>query len=73
MSNWKGDEFIYEGDLDLWGMNGEGDVCTGNINEGCRKQGDQDDILAPIVSARLRTLDDFNFKWEKEMGTCEDL
>ncbi|MDK2413416.1 hypothetical protein QHH03_30465, partial [Aphanizomenon sp. 202] len=29
-ANWKGDDFLTSGTLDLWGMNGRGDVCTGN-------------------------------------------
>ena len=61
-ANWKGEEFLYEGDLDLWGMNGVGDVCTGHLHDCCRQQGDQDLILSPVMSARMRTYDNFQFR-----------
>lgn len=60
-ANWKGEEFLAEGDLDLWGMNGINDVCTSNLFDGCRRKGTPADILNPVQSARLRTLENFYF------------
>ena len=31
-SHWKGEEFLSDGDLDLWGMNGINDVCSGETS-----------------------------------------
>ncbi|XP_042863604.1 beta-1,3-glucan-binding protein isoform X2 [Penaeus japonicus] len=62
-SNWKGEEFLSSGNLDLWGMNGRGDVCTGNSYYGCSRVGSSSNIINPITSARLRTMSDFAFRY----------
>ncbi|XP_047476670.1 beta-1,3-glucan-binding protein-like [Penaeus chinensis] len=62
-SNWKDEAFLTSGTLDLWGMNGQGDVCTANIYSGCSRTGSSADIINPIVSARLRTLSSFAFRY----------
>lgn len=63
VSNWKGDGFVESGELNLWGMNGRGDVCTGNSYYGCARVGSGSTIINPITSARLRTMSDFAFKY----------
>ncbi|KAK3879550.1 hypothetical protein Pcinc_015887 [Petrolisthes cinctipes] len=60
---WKGDGFISSGELNLWGMNGRGDVCTGNQNFGCDRVGNAVDLVNPIMSARLRSLPGFAVKY----------
>ncbi|XP_050690913.1 beta-1,3-glucan-binding protein-like isoform X7 [Eriocheir sinensis] len=63
MSDWKDEEFLSSGELDLWGMNGQGDVCTSNLFDGCKRTGNSVDILPPVFSARLRSLENFAFKY----------
>ncbi|KAG7168918.1 beta-1-3-glucan-binding protein-like 2 [Homarus americanus] len=63
-SEWKSEEFLTSGDLNLWGMNGRGDVCTGNSYYGCNRVGTATNIVNPVTSARLRTLSDFAFSGE---------
>ncbi|XP_068233194.1 beta-1,3-glucan-binding protein-like isoform X1 [Palaemon carinicauda] len=63
MSEWKGEDFLTSGNLNLWGMNGRGDVCTGNAFWGCDRTGTPTNLINPILSARLRTLTDFAFKY----------
>ncbi|XP_042221990.1 beta-1,3-glucan-binding protein-like isoform X1 [Homarus americanus] len=62
-SEWKSEEFLTSGDLNLWGMNGRGDVCTGNSYYGCNRVGTATNIVNPVTSARLRTLSDFAFRY----------
>nr|ADK77876.1 lipopolysaccharide and beta-1,3-glucan binding protein [Portunus trituberculatus] len=63
MSDWKGEDFLSSGELNLWGMNGRGDVCTANQNYGCDRFGDPVNIINPIMSARLRSLPSFAFRY----------
>ena len=56
------EEALYNSNLNLWGNNDRGDVCTGNWFYGCDRFGSADNILNPITSARLRTAQDFAFK-----------
>ncbi|XP_053646901.1 beta-1,3-glucan-binding protein [Cherax quadricarinatus] len=62
-SNWQTEGFLTSGDLNLWGMNGRGDVCTGNSYYGCERTGNAVNIINPVMSARLRTLSDFAFRY----------
>nr|XP_054764484.1 beta-1,3-glucan-binding protein-like isoform X1 [Lytechinus pictus] len=48
--------------LDLWGAS-PANLCTGNAWWGCDRTGTADNILNPIQSARLRTVDSFSFKY----------
>lgn len=63
VADWKDEAFLSSGDLDLWGMNGPGDVCTANMWDGCRRIGDPVNIVNPVMSGRLRTLPSFAFKY----------
>ncbi|XP_050690921.1 beta-1,3-glucan-binding protein-like [Eriocheir sinensis] len=63
MSDWKDEAFLSSGELNLWGMNGRGDVCTGNSYYGCSRVGTATNLVNPIMSARIRTLSDFAFKY----------
>nr|XP_045596249.1 beta-1,3-glucan-binding protein-like isoform X3 [Procambarus clarkii] len=56
-SNWKSEEFLRSGELNL------GEACTESANYGCWRTGDPDYILNPIMSARLRTLPSFAFRY----------
>ncbi|XP_014671705.1 PREDICTED: beta-1,3-glucan-binding protein-like, partial [Priapulus caudatus] len=70
-----GDGFVYGGTLDLWGGNGKNDGCSDNHFFGCYREGPgfdpktsapfQGEIINPIQSARLRTLNSFAFKYGK--------
>ena len=51
--------------LDLWGMNEPYQTCTGQANYGCRRQGTTDNIINPIQSARIRSVNSFSFKYGK--------
>ncbi|XP_069170701.1 beta-1,3-glucan-binding protein [Procambarus clarkii] len=62
-SNWQTTDFLSSGDVNLWGMNGRGDVCTGNSYYGCERVGNPVNIINPVISARLRTLENFAFKY----------
>jgi hypothetical protein len=59
-----GEEFINTGHLDLWG-GGPGDYCTMNSFYGCERVGAGNNIINPIASARLRTVDTFSFLYGK--------
>ena len=61
-SDWKGDQFVLTGELSLWGSNGRGEVCTGNAFFGCDRTGNGANIVNPVMSARLRTLNNFAFR-----------
>ncbi|XP_070564349.1 beta-1,3-glucan-binding protein-like isoform X2 [Ptychodera flava] len=56
-----GDSFLTSGRLDLWGSS-PADMCTGNKDWGCERSGSASNILNPIESARLRTVNTFSFK-----------
>ncbi|XP_066259308.1 beta-1,3-glucan-binding protein-like [Euwallacea similis] len=50
-----GENFLYSGVLDL------GNECTNNDNNGCYRQGSETNVLNPIESARIRTIESFSF------------
>lgn len=50
-----GEDFLYSGDLDL------GAECTNDDNNGCHRTGTSTNILNPIESARIRTVESFSF------------
>ncbi|KAG5674655.1 hypothetical protein PVAND_004609 [Polypedilum vanderplanki] len=58
-----GEYFLYSGTLDLHGAPNE--WCTNAANSGCIRSGSHENILNPIKSARLRTLNSFAFKYGK--------
>lgn len=62
-SEWYDEAFLSSGFLDLWGMNGRGDVCTGNGWYGCERYGTAQNIINPAMSGRLRTQKDFSFTY----------
>ncbi|XP_047498880.1 beta-1,3-glucan-binding protein-like [Penaeus chinensis] len=63
VSNWEGEGFLFSGELSLWGMNGRNDVCTSNSYSGCSRIGSANNLVNPVLSARLRTLSDFAFRY----------
>ncbi|XP_064106096.1 beta-1,3-glucan-binding protein-like isoform X2 [Macrobrachium nipponense] len=63
VSEWKGEDFLTSGYLNLWGINGRGDVCTGNGYMGCERKGTPENLIPPILSAKLRTMSEFAFKY----------
>uniref|UniRef100_A0AAU8BSM0 Beta-1,3 glucan binding protein (Beta-GBP) isoform X3 n=1 Tax=Hypothenemus hampei TaxID=57062 RepID=A0AAU8BSM0_HYPHA len=52
-----GEDFLYSGTLDL------GSECTNSDNYGCSRTGTASNILNPIKSARIRTVESFSFKY----------
>ncbi|CAH1786670.1 unnamed protein product [Owenia fusiformis] len=56
--------FLQSGTFDLWGSS-PANLCTGGMNYGCFRQGNGGNILNPVQSARIRTVDSFNFKYGK--------
>lgn len=63
LSNWKGEAFLSSGELNQWGGAGRNDLCTANSYNGCVRVGTESNIINPIMSARLRTISDFAFKY----------
>jgi beta-glucanase (GH16 family) len=59
-----GEKNLYQGTtLDIWGGS-PADMCTGNAFYGCmRIAGAEGNILNPIQSARIRTVNSFSFKY----------
>ncbi|XP_072173229.1 beta-1,3-glucan-binding protein-like [Diadema setosum] len=57
-----GEEFLYNGNLNLWGSS-PANLCTGNAWWGCERSGSYSNILNPIQSARIRTVNTFSFKY----------
>ncbi|XP_050710145.1 beta-1,3-glucan-binding protein-like isoform X1 [Eriocheir sinensis] len=62
-SDWRGEAFLTSGELNVWGLNGRGSVCTSNAFYGCNRVGTATNLINPIMSARLRTLSDFAFRY----------
>ncbi|KAG5868028.1 hypothetical protein JTB14_026669 [Gonioctena quinquepunctata] len=58
------DGFLYSGTIDLAGGS-PADECTNSQWYGCSRTGSQTNILNPIKSARLRSLNSFAFKYGK--------
>lgn len=61
-----GEQFLRGGNLNLHG-GGIADQCTNPAFYGCERQGTQENVLNPVKSARLRTVNSFAFKY----GTLE--
>jgi len=59
-----GEDFIRTGTLDLWG-GAPNDYCTQNAFYGCSRAGGGTNLINPIASARLRTVNSFSFKYGK--------
>ncbi|KAI0233727.1 hypothetical protein L0F63_002068, partial [Massospora cicadina] len=60
--------FVKEGGLNLWG-NTPGFQCTANGFYGCERTTQGDNIVNPIMSAQLRTINSFSFKYGRvEVG-----
>jgi len=58
------ENFLYNGVMDIWGMNGVNEVCTANQQNGCLKTGNPDgEIINPVMSARMRTSGQFQFRY----------
>ncbi|XP_030852677.1 beta-1,3-glucan-binding protein-like [Strongylocentrotus purpuratus] len=57
-----GEGSLSSGTLDLWGSS-PANLCTGNAWFGCMRQGSDNNLLNPIQSARLRTVESFSFKY----------
>ncbi|XP_030836379.1 beta 1,3-glucanase isoform X1 [Strongylocentrotus purpuratus] len=57
-----GEGSLSSGTLDLWGSS-PANLCTGNAWYGCSRTGSNDNLLNPIQSARLRTVESFSFKY----------
>jgi beta-glucanase (GH16 family) len=58
-----GEQALISGTLDLWG-GAPADLCTGNEFNGCFRQGgERGNIINPIQSARIRTVQSFSFKY----------
>ncbi|KAK7088455.1 hypothetical protein V1264_022376 [Littorina saxatilis] len=59
-----GVEYLEHGALNLWGSSAA-DVCTSNMDWGCKREGQPGQVINPIQSARLRSSRGFNFRYGK--------
>jgi len=59
-----GEGFLTSGTLDLWGAS-PADQCTGNGFYGCSRTGSPTNLINPIQSARIRTVNSFACKYCK--------
>ncbi|XP_052867859.1 beta-1,3-glucan-binding protein-like [Anopheles cruzii] len=59
-----GEGFLSSGLLNIHGGSPH-DYCTNPSNYGCERQGTPENYLNPIKSARVRTVNSFNFKYGK--------
>jgi len=59
-----GEAFLSSGTLDLWGM-ANPNLCTANAWYGCLRVGNPSNYINPIQSARIRTINSFNFRYGK--------
>lgn len=57
-----GEAFLTSGTLDIWGAS-PADQCTGNAYYGCSRSGNPSNLINPIQSARLRTVNSFTCKY----------
>ncbi|OQS07793.1 hypothetical protein THRCLA_00211, partial [Thraustotheca clavata] len=57
-----GDENVQTGVMDLWGTSPYSSCSSPQFN-GCRKQSIGKDILPPVQSARIQTMESFSFKY----------
>ena len=58
----QGEDFLKHGTLALWG-GAEADYCTNNDFYGCERSADGNNYLNPIISARVRSINSFSFKY----------
>ncbi|KAJ8969729.1 hypothetical protein NQ317_003328 [Molorchus minor] len=59
-----GEEFLTSGTLELYG-GAPADQCTNAAQYGCSRTGSPENIINPIKSARIRTVDSFSFMYGK--------
>ncbi|XP_065664112.1 beta-1,3-glucan-binding protein [Hydra vulgaris] len=59
-----GEEFLYNGTLNLWGST-PWTTCTSNLDSGCKRKGSSDSLINPIQSASIRSANKFSFKYGK--------
>lgn len=64
-----GEDFVHSGHLDLWGGQ-PGDYCTNNAFYGCDRVGGGTNLINPIASARLRTVNSFSFTYGRVEVLC---
>ena len=57
-------DFLFSGTIDLYGST-PADQCTAGVNYGCFRTGSGSNPLNPVQSARLRTVNSFNFRYGK--------
>ncbi|XP_049865948.1 beta-1,3-glucan-binding protein-like isoform X2 [Pectinophora gossypiella] len=57
-----GEEFLSSGTLNIEG-GAPADRCTNPINYGCERTGTPSHVLNPVKSARVRTVNSFNFRY----------
>lgn len=57
-----GEQFLFSGTVNLWEQPEE-NRCTNDVDNGCIRTGSPDNIINPIKSARLHTIDSFRFKY----------
>jgi len=60
----QGEDYVKYGHLSLHG-GADADYCTNSDSWGCDRQGDGFHYLNPVISARVRTLRSFSFKYGK--------
>lgn len=66
-----GEDTLLYGDAGIWG-GAPADLCTSNQFNGCeRNAGATGNIINPIMSARLRTVDSFAFKYGRVEVTAK--
>uniref|UniRef100_A0A1I8G2J5 GH16 domain-containing protein n=1 Tax=Macrostomum lignano TaxID=282301 RepID=A0A1I8G2J5_9PLAT len=58
----RGEEFVRNGHLELWGSS-PANLCPGNRWVGCSRTAGGGNIVNPIQSARLRTVNNFAFRY----------
>lgn len=56
--------FLWNGEINVDGGK-PCDFCTNDLDDGCRKKGNADQIIKPIKSARIRSVNSFSFKYGK--------
>jgi len=59
-----GEEFLSRGNLDLWGS-APPNVCTGNGFFGCSRVGNPTNLVNPVQSARIRSVNSMNVRYGK--------
>ncbi|KAJ8935956.1 hypothetical protein NQ318_015791, partial [Aromia moschata] len=59
-----GNDFLYSGTLEIYGGS-PADACTNAAQYGCSRTGSAENILNPIKSARIRTVNSFSFMYGK--------